>query len=228
MRLLAIAAASCLLGCEASPTVLGVGATAPPLCTWAFTFEGGAQSWVAAPLVEGALNPWQHGASLDPACHDGTQCFGASLAEGYPGCSAAVLVSPEVDLVGCSGAATLSFWHWRDFNNPGDATSPPDGGFLQISFDAGLSWTDLASPSRDPYNGQLAADPKKCSAPEIVGSYIGHAAWGSRNRGWLNPQFTLPALFATKPFWVRFVFGSSGNRDARGWIVDDVRITTIP
>ena len=121
------------------------------------------------------------------------------------------LTSPSLDL-GNSETATLSFYHWRDFES--DSTLW-DGGNVKISTDGGSSWTLLSSPSPS-YDGSASTGYSNPLASEQVWGYS--ATW---------EQVTIDlSSYCGETVNIRWEAGVDdySTTDA-GWRIDDILVT---
>ena len=106
----------------------------------------------------------------------------------------------------------LTFWHRYEF----EGTSY-DGSVLEISSDAGESWTDLgAYITANDYNGTISAC---CSNP--LGGQLG---WTGDLTTWTQVAVDLGS-FAGQEVLVRWRLGSDYTVADIGWYIDDVQIT---
>ncbi len=146
--------------------------------------------------------------------------------------SISILTFSDVNLVGYPDAQ-LEFWHWYDFENtgvtgPGDSTGIIyDGGQIQISSDAGQSWS-IGFPQWG-YNGSV-----DISQSNPLG---GSPVFGGSSFGWRRVRVPLPDAPAEAYRFdvnARLVFGTgAGNSNQTtnnfaGWAVRDIQILIDP
>ena len=106
----------------------------------------------------------------------------------------------------------LSFWH--NF----DTEDGWDGGMVEISTDAGASWTDLG-PNMivNGYNGSMGSGSSNPLA--------GRAAFTGNSNGFIKTTISL-SPFANKNALIRFRAASDDNTAIAGWYIDDILIQT--
>ncbi len=104
----------------------------------------------------------------------------------------------------------LSFWH--NF----DTEDGWDGGMVEISTDAGTSWTDLG-PNMivNGYNGSMGSGSNNPLA--------GRAAFTGNSNGFIKTTISL-SPFANKNALIRFRAASDDNTAIAGWYIDDILI----
>ncbi len=112
--------------------------------------------------------------------------------------------------------AQLTFWHWIKCEI--DHTSGPgyawDGGIVEISTNAGLTFTQIAPVGGYSHKmSEWSASPWEQDTPCFAGT-------GS----WQQVTFDLGAL-SDKIAIIRFHFGSDQNTQEEGWYLDDVVVT---
>lgn len=106
----------------------------------------------------------------------------------------------------------LTFWHRYEFEG-----ASYDGSVLEISTDAGESWTDLgAYITANGYNGTISTC---CSNP--LGGQLG---WTGDLTTWTQVAVDLGS-FAGQEVLVRWRLGSDYTVADIGWYIDDVQIT---
>ncbi|MBD3237303.1 MAG: hypothetical protein GF330_11405 [Candidatus Eisenbacteria bacterium] len=110
--------------------------------------------------------------------------------------------------------ARLEFWHWIDAQ---DADSLPgwalDGGLLEISTDAGETWTQLTPEGGYPY--QIRPSTPAGPFPLFTPVWSGEHDW---------TEVTVDLSDFTGTARLRWAFGSNGTGTAEGWYIDDPRI----
>ncbi len=123
----------------------------------------------------------------------------------------AALVSPEVML---SPDCELRFWHWIEAeHSPFLIGRAYDGGFVEISQDAGSTWERI-----DPLGGY----PYLARQGMIPGPFESGQPLFSGGRPWREAVFRIADREGPARF--RFRFGSDGAITFGGWHVDDVRV----
>jgi len=109
--------------------------------------------------------------------------------------------------------ATLSFWHWYNFE------SGYDGSVIEISTDGGATWADLgANILTNGYNATLSA-----SYSNPLG---GRQAWSGNSNGFLNTKVDLTA-YKGMNVQVRFRIGTDSSMAGTGWWIDDVCYSVV-
>jgi len=120
-----------------------------------------------------------------------------------------IVLSPVTLLEG----SELSFYH--DY----DTEQGWDGGFVEISEDNGVSWTDLGPMmTENGYNGGLGNG----SNPQVAN----RAAFTGNSNGYISTTIDLSS-YGTKTVLIRFGFGEDDNTFRIGWYVDDVKIRSV-
>ncbi len=124
----------------------------------------------------------------------------------------AILETAEFHL---PGACMLSFWHWMDAET--SSYYPDycyDGGLLEITTDAGATWTQL-TPQEGGYSHLI----REGSVP---GPFAPETPVWSGSESWQEVTVDLTSLVG--PVQLRWAFGSDGAITQEGWYIDDVRI----
>ncbi len=131
-----------------------------------------------------------------------------------------------------AGNLGLTFTHRFKFetsqDDPNDPNSPFtywDGGVLEFSTDAGVTWTDVATIIDPGYGGVIGDGPDGASNPlEDREGLVGqNAAWPATDVVSLD----LGAGFAGQNVQVRFRIGTDEASADFGWEIDDVTFTGI-
>jgi hypothetical protein len=193
----------------------------------AWTFNLGASGWTHAaidPPASGSFDPWVVGIpTAGPgSCRGGgatNQCWTTGLAGSYPACQIAALTSPTLHLAPCATSSfhvDLVFWHWHEF---AQAAGSNDGGFVEISADDGVTWTQLAPLSA--WDGPLDMDTTACEGTNYADGKQGFLGADAR---WVQETIRITPAYLTDLFSFRFVFGSDGATSGAGWFVDDVAV----
>jgi hypothetical protein len=129
------------------------------------------------------------------------------------------LVTPYINLPGANQHPRLRFWHWFQFGQHGvdpyyadDLTG--DSGSVQISVDAGVTWTTLASYG-EPYLIGYQSNP-----PGVLGNSGGV---------WSTPSIDL-SPYAGQTVQIGFLFQSTDDNrgTGAGWYIDDVDVVAGP
>lgn len=112
--------------------------------------------------------------------------------------------------------STLSFWHAYD------TESGFDGGVVESSIDAGITWTDLGGAStQNGYNDTISSTYNSPIA--------GRTAFTGNSAGYVETTVDLASLSGTSAL-IRFRMTSDSSVSGSGWRVDDVlaaRIVTL-
>lgn len=164
--------------------------------------EGAPQLTMGAPL-------WSQSAVR---AHAGTKSY---LGSGTPLSTCSALTTPLLVPGPVASPSTLSFYSWRD-----NLENTYDGGVVEISTDAGASWTKL--PLIPGYPGLFGTDSSSCAntnqAPSSAGFTGNDAAWQGAYTADL-------AAYAGMPSRIRFELGTDPGVSSTGWYVDDIAIT---
>ncbi|MGB4976024.1 MAG: M14 family zinc carboxypeptidase [Anaerolineae bacterium] len=166
-------------------------------------FETGPNGWTLG--SGGSGNTW---ALWGTRVHSGLQAFHAT----DPATSSDQrLVSPSIALPSGQNPLSLQFWNYQSFEPRSGGCY--DGGILEISTNAGSTWTQITSGLlTDPYNGPIGS-----------GNPLGTVnAWCGDPQDWLNSIVDLNP-YAGQTVKFRFRLGSDtsvGRPD--GWNLDDV------
>ena len=112
----------------------------------------------------------------------------------------------------------ISFWHKFDTD------SLKDGGYVEISYNNGITWTNIANDNIGSWDDHFY-NPYYSSNPIIAN---GNAAFTGRSNGWLKSVIygcNLNLLSNPYPVYLRFVFSSDSNQtNKEGWIIDNIDI----
>ncbi len=110
------------------------------------------------------------------------------------------------------------------FKHKFDTDSLQDGGYIEISYNNGITWTNVANDSTGWwehyfYNEGVSPNP-------IITN--GNAAFTGRSNGWLQSGFNgcnINIISNPYPVYLRFVFSSDSNQTNKdGWIIDNIEI----
>ncbi|HSL16482.1 MAG TPA: S8 family serine peptidase [Methylomirabilota bacterium] len=172
-------------------------------------FESGAPGWTTG----GTGSTWALGAGVSGSGpHSGSFVFHANNVASV---SDQRLISPPVTLPSGPGhtAITLQFWNYQEMED--SASGCYDGGVLEISTDAGTSWTYLptAVMQTDPYDGPISSS--------FSNPLIGYDAWCGDPQDWLRSVVDIGA-YAGQTVQFRFRLGTDSSVSHPGWDVDDV------
>ena len=187
----------------AAPGDCGIGSITVPL--YNTDFESGVGLWTHS----GSGDSW---ALSSVRTHSGTNSFHANdpatVSDQY-------LVSPPVVLPAGMTALAMKFWNHQTIEHR-SAGGCYDGAVLEISTNAGGSWTRLeAQLLTDPYDGQV----NSCCSNPIIGSN----AWCGDPQNWLNSVANVTA-FAGQTALFRFRIATDSSVSREGWYVDDVAV----
>jgi len=124
------------------------------------------------------------------------------------------LESPDVVLP-TNTPLTLQFWNWQEMEDSSGGCF--DGGVLEISTDAGVSWTELPTTvmQTDPYDGLIST-----SFSNPLG---GLDAWCGDPQDWMRSVVDLDA-HAGQTARFRFRIGTDSSVSREGWYIDDVAV----
>lgn len=129
-----------------------------------------------------------------------------------------LLVSPPIT-VG-SGAFTVTFRHAYQFE--ADMAGNYDGGVVEISQDAGATWTDVGASMTPAYPGTISSDwdnPMPGRAA-FVGTSASYPALSTAT-------LAFGTAYAGKSVRIRFRFASDGSFGSVGWFVDDITVSGV-
>jgi hypothetical protein len=201
-------------GGAASAVFSFVTAPAPGDCTtgnqvnteYQYGFEAGANGWTSS----GTGNTW---AQSNQRVNSGSFSWKAVDPTTV---SDQRLVSPPIDLPSDLTPLTLQFFQYRDIEDATAATCW-DAGLLEISTNAGSSWTQIpgADILADPYTGTVNAGTSQ-------NPLAGLQAWCNL-QDWTKTIVDL-ADYAGETVQFRFRLGSDSSVGAEGWYIDDVRV----
>ena len=125
------------------------------------------------------------------------------------------LLSPNITSPCDAGPVRVSF---RNNFNLQDGF---DGGVLEVSFDGGLTFEDIADAGgtfvTGGYNGTISTC---CGNP-----LAGRQAWTGNSDGFIPTTVTLPGC---SRFLLRWRMGSDSSVSGQGWRIDNVGITECP
>lgn len=178
-----------------------------PTNPYNYGFESGANGWTSS----GTGNTW---ALSGAQPHSGTQSFFAA----NPGSvSDQRLVSPSIVLPTGQLPLTLQFWRRRNMENNG-AAACFDGGILEVSTDAGVTFTQIPTAKllTDPYTGAISTS--------FSNPLAGLQAWCSAaTLPYLNSIVDISA-YQGQTAQFRFRLGSDSSVGREGWYIDDVKV----
>ncbi len=191
-----------------TPGSCPVGVT--PLGQYSEDFETGAPGWTHS----GTGDTWTL-SGFNP--YSGSSAFHA----GNPATvSDQLLVSPAISLPAGENPLTLSFWNYQHMETSTGGCY--DGGILEVSTDAGSSWTQVpgADLLSDPYDGPIS--------PSFSNPLANLDAWcGNNPQPFLNSLVDVSA-YAGQTAQFRFRLGSDNSVARPGWDIDDVAVESCP
>ncbi len=169
-------------------------------------FESGIGTWT---LGAGSIsNTW---AVSTARFHSGASAFKAI---GNSAVSDQRLVTGTIAVPTGAGPQSVIFWHYRDLEESG-TTACYDGGIVEISTDAGATFTQLTSQVLvDPYNGAVSAS--------FSNPLAGLNAWCNL-QDWTRVVLDVSA-FAGQNVQLRFRVGNDSSVGTEGWYLDDFKV----
>jgi hypothetical protein len=97
-----------------------------------------------------------------------------------------------------------------------------DGGVLEISFDQGITFQDIAAAggtfSNGGYNGMLSSC---CGNP-----LAGRQAWTGNSGGFIDTTVNLPIFPPGTTMTLRWRMGSDSSASGEGWRIDTITVTS--
>jgi hypothetical protein len=152
-----------------------------------------------------ASTGWEWGVDSQSGAHSGTKVWGTRLNTTYANCADYKLDLPPIDLRFYE-TARLHFWHWYK------TEAGYDGGNIQISTDAGATWSVAA-----PIGGYSSTMAGSCNPLSGQQGFVG------TKTTWTEAIVDLGS-FAGSSIRIRFRFGSDSGVTDRGWYVDDISL----
>ena len=143
--------------------------------------------------------------------------FGADL--GQPSDSS--LISPP--LTAGTVPVTITFQHRFSFE--GVVAQAFDGGVVEYSTDAGLTWLDISGLANPGYNVTITGTPGTTGNP-----IAGRPAYGATNAAFPATEvvtLNIGTALAGQTFRIRFRAGSDTNTGAPGWEIDNLTFAGI-
>lgn len=188
---------------EALPGDCGPGTE--PVIWFSDDFESGAPGWTSS----GTQNTWQ---LSDNRSNSGDFAY---YAENLNSVSDQRLVSPPVVLPADGEAMTLQFYNYQHIESSIGGCF--DGGILEISTDAGGTWTQVPNSKllTDLYDGPISST---WSNP-----LAGLDAWCGDPQPWLNSVVDIQD-YAGETVQFRFRLGTDNSVSREGWYIDDVKV----
>jgi hypothetical protein len=175
-------------------------------------FDSGAPGW-----THSAPTPPDTWVLTDTNSSPGSGSF-AYYSEDIDGPNEQNLVSPPIDLPSGGLQYQLLFLNEQNFEDPTGSGGCWDGGLLEISTDAGASWTQLDSELlSDPYDGFGNNGP-----PNGLNLWCGQVGG---EQPWLNSIVNLDA-YAGETVQFRFRNLADAGTGAEGWYIDDFQVTS--
>jgi subtilisin family serine protease len=189
---------------EALPGDCGPGTV--PNVLFSDDFETGAPGWSSGGLED----TW---ALSDVRSNSGQYAYHA---ENLSIVSDQRLVSPPIDLPVDDETLTLQFYNYQHMESRA-AGGCWDGGILEITTDAGGSWTQMPSSTllTDPYDGPIGSG--------YSNPLTGLDAWCGEPQDWLNSVVDIDA-YAGETVQFRFRLGTDSLIGREGWYIDDVKV----
>jgi len=167
-------------------------------------FEGGAAGWSS----EGTGDTWDL-SSVN--VHGGAFAY---FAVDSPEVTDQRLNSPDIQLP-TETPVTLQFWNWQEIED--SFSGCYDGGVLEISTDAGATWTQLSTGvmQTDPYDGPISTS--------FSNPLAGEDAWCGDPQDWLRSVVDLDT-YAGQTARFRFRLATDTSAGRTGWVIDDVAV----
>ena len=197
-------------GCPA--TEAPVCNTGVPINVWFDDLENPYSGWWTHSASVGS-DSWYYPQTSNPYGYDAT--YATSGVYNFWGYNQSSIADANMRMT--SGAVLPANAYLR-FDHAYDFEANYDGGVLEYSTNAGVTWNDAGSLIiNNPYNGTLPSD---------FGNPLGgrEAFTGSSN-GYFSSRANLASL-AGQTVRFRFRIGTDSSQDAWGWFIDDVRIYT--
>jgi hypothetical protein len=166
-------------------------------------FEGGAPGWTTG----GTASTWQQSSTRANSGDFSYHAINSSSVSDQR------LVSPPIDLPTGMNSLNLNFWNYQIIEHR-SAGGCWDGAIVEISTNAGATWTQLTSTTH-PYDGPIQSG---WSNP-----LAGLNGWCGDPRPWHRPVVDLDA-WAGETVQFRFRLGTDSTVGREGWYVDDVRV----
>ena len=187
----------------AAPGDCGPGTTANTL--YQYGFEAGASGWTSG----GTGDTWAL-STANP--HTGASHYHANDPAAV---SDQRLVSPAVALPSGQNPVVLKFWHVPNLEASG-AAACFDGGILEVSTDAGATWTQVPAANllAGPYKGPVSAS--------FGNPLAGLQAWCGTTT-YINTIADISA-YAGQTAQFRMRLGSDSSVGKPGWDIDDVTV----
>ncbi len=166
----------------------------------------------------GGLDEWELGfpGVGPPGPFSGRRVWGTDLDDFYEVGTDAVLVAPPLDLTG-TVAPQITFHHYYAITGGNPPLSANDGGWLEISTDAGATWSPVAPVGGYP-------DTVDADNPYLP---VGAGVFGGSQLGWSKTTVDL-SPFAGRLALVRFHLWQDAAEQrptAAGWYIDDFELT---
>lgn len=195
-----------------------------------FTDFEGSTTWTTG-VVSGGPNDWVRGTPAKPqiaGARSGVSAFVTKTTGTYTGLQQSYVLSPTFNMSALTGAVLLQFWQ----NLRTEARF--DGGVLELSTDAGLSWRRVDSTlgsgsgfvtarSMGWYNEAIGSG--AVPAPFWSGTTTSFAG---ASGGWVQSTTVITGIAGLPDVRFRWRFGSDALTGFDGWAIDDVSITELP
>ncbi len=175
-----------------------------------YDFETGVQGWTHSGLI--GADAWSLSTNATYV-NSGTQAMHAST---FASVNDSVLVSPAISLPTGNAPLTLQFWNRQEMED--GPTGCFDGGILEISTDAGVSFTQVPGSAMfsDPYDGPVSSG---------YGNPLADLdAWCGDPQEYLNSIVDIDS-YAGQTVQFRFRKANDSSVDRVGWSIDDVKVT---
>ena len=170
--------------------------------------EAGAPAWVHSGLIDlWEISSWRP--------HGGIYAW---YAPAPPFIDDQILLSPPIVLPENESPVSFRFWHYQELENSSSGCN--DGALMEITTDAGQSWTQLDSQLiTDPYDGVIESG--------YGNPLAGRRAWCGHPQDWFESIVALDE-FAGSTVRFRFRIGTDSTQSREGWYLDDLVVQSCP
>jgi hypothetical protein len=119
-----------------------------------------------------------------------------------------------------------------DFKHRFHTDTLRDGGFIQISYDQGITWYNIIADSGDILFPQQTMGSKSFYTQTDT-LFNGQPGFSGNSNGWIRSYISWQRIFGMKmepsAVWIRFHFISDSiDNPKEGWMIDDIRLWRIP